>query len=39
MWLEADDVRGDQLPLLGGVAIKSPRTPQLSNPLNNLRKA
>jgi hypothetical protein len=29
LWFLADDVRGDWLPLLGGVAYRSPRTPQL----------
>ena len=30
MWSEVDDVRGDMSLLLGGVAEKSPRTPQPS---------
>ena len=31
MWSEVDDVRGDMSLLLGGVAEKSPRTPQPEN--------
>ena len=35
MWSEVDDVRGDMSLLLGGVAEKSPRTPQLQRFLVN----
>ena len=31
-WSEVDDVRGDMSLLLGGVAVKSPRTPQPQKP-------